>query len=257
MAKKFTPNNLKLETNSKFADEDKYTAFMNTSGGTVKVMFFGPNKSEDYWHFRVQVHDDQWIEAFPKFSQIGIGFAKEDDENTNLPSRCTAAQIFEHIKHNKRYASIPDEVCLKAINMLKRAAKDYKAYERMLQAQEAYRHEPLIVNADQTDYLTTKEFKEKAVIKRGAKCTFVQRFTGKEYQKTAFNIYFGELTEGCYKYKVELYAIQEKEAIQRAISIIEHLAYTGEKELKIRNDFTGKMGSFIVDSKVCDRFIGL
>jgi hypothetical protein len=258
MQKKFTTRNLQLETNPKFADDDKYTSFVNMGGGTVKLMFFGPNKSEDYWHFRVQVHEDQWVEAFPKFMQIGIGFAKEDNGNTNLPSSCSATEIFQHIKRNKRYASIPDSVCLKAIRMLQQAAKEYQAFERMLEAQEVCRFEPLLVNKDQTDYISHAEFKENSVIKRaGRKTTFRRNFDGSTYEKTAYSIYFGEVAGGLYKYKVKVYAINQKRAIQRTVDVIKHLAATGEKKVLKRNDFTGEAGAFRVASKVDDMFIGL
>jgi len=258
MKKKFTTRNLQLETNPKFADDDKYTSFINMGGGNVKLMFFGPNKSEDYWHFRVQVHEDQWIEAFPKFMQIGIGFAKEDDENTNLPSSCSTAEIFQHIKVNKRYASIPDAVCLKAIRMLKKAAKEFEAFQRMLEAQEAYQFEPLLVNKDKTDYISDAEFKENSVIKRVSRKTiFRSSFSDRTYEKTAYNIYFGEVAGGLYKYRVKLYALNQKRAIQKTMDIIRHLAATNEKKVLKQNDFTGEAGAFRIASQVDDICIGL
>lgn len=72
----------------------------------------------DYWLFRVQLSPTQAIVAFPKFAQVGIGFEREEDWNTNLPSRCDAAVIFEHIKHNKGDASITDADCITAIEMI-------------------------------------------------------------------------------------------------------------------------------------------
>lgn len=73
---------------------------------------------ENYWLFRVKLHADQSIVAFPKHGMIGIGFAEEEDWNTNLPSTIDAQEIFDHIKHNKKYSEIPDDDCIKAIQMI-------------------------------------------------------------------------------------------------------------------------------------------
>lgn len=255
MAQKFTTRNLQLETNPKFADDDKYTAFINMGGGPVKIMVFGPGKPEDYWHFRVQVHEDQWLEAFPKFMTIGIGFAKEDDENANLPASCGTKTIFNHIKHNKRYASISNEVCLKAIYMLQEAALEYEAFQRMLEAQEMACLEPMLVNKDQTDFVSHREFKQNAVIKRARnKTTFVRTVDRAEYNLTAYNVYFGKISDGIYKYKIQSYAFNEKQAIQKSKVIIRHLATTNEKKVHTVNDFIGEVGAFETKEKVDNMF---
>jgi hypothetical protein len=81
-----------------------------------------PAIGEDYWAYRVIVGEHQAILGFPKFSTIGIGFAVEEDWNTNLPYTCTTDEIWEHIRHNKGDERIPDEWCLTAIRMVQEAA---------------------------------------------------------------------------------------------------------------------------------------
>jgi hypothetical protein len=78
---------------------------------------------EDYWAYRVLLNDTgQAILGFPKFSTIGIGFAQEEDGNTNLPYTCSTEEIFEHIKHNKADPEIPDSRVLVAIEMVRAKA---------------------------------------------------------------------------------------------------------------------------------------
>jgi hypothetical protein len=81
-----------------------------------------PAIGEDYWSYRVIVGEHQAVLGFPKFSTIGIGFAVEDDWNTNLPYRCDTDEIWNHIKHNKGEEPIPDEWCIEAIRMIQAAA---------------------------------------------------------------------------------------------------------------------------------------
>ena len=89
----------------------------------VGNLMFTPPIDDDYWRWRVVVGDGQAIVGFPKFATIGIGFAVEDDWNTNLPYTQSAEAIFEHIKHNKGDDAIPDERCLTAIRMVQEAAQ--------------------------------------------------------------------------------------------------------------------------------------
>ncbi len=77
-----------------------------------------PPIDEDYWLYRVKLGADQAIVAFPKFGIIGIGFASEEDWNTNLPYRCSAEEIYDHIAHNKGDESISREDCIEAIRMI-------------------------------------------------------------------------------------------------------------------------------------------
>lgn len=81
-----------------------------------------PAIDEDYWSYRVKLTDTQAIVGFPKFNTIGIGFAKEEDWNTNLPYTCGTEEIYEHIAHNKGDDSIPRERCIAAIKAIQEAA---------------------------------------------------------------------------------------------------------------------------------------
>jgi len=83
-----------------------------------------PPIDEDYWLYRVRLGGKQAIVAFPKFSTIGIGFAQEEDWNTNLPYTCGTEEIYEHIAHNKGDDSISREDCLAAIAIVQAAAKE-------------------------------------------------------------------------------------------------------------------------------------
>lgn len=80
-----------------------------------------PFVNEDYWQYRVRLTDKQAIVGFPKFFTIGIGFAVEDDWNTNLPYTCTAEEIYEHIKHNAGDETITRDDCLTAIGLIQDA----------------------------------------------------------------------------------------------------------------------------------------
>ena len=51
------------------------------------VLMVTPALSESYWAYRVKLSDKQAMLGFPKFGTIGIGFAIEEDWNTNLPFR--------------------------------------------------------------------------------------------------------------------------------------------------------------------------
>jgi hypothetical protein len=87
-------------------------------GGNAIVMIT-PDINEKYWTVRVKLNKKgQAIVGFPKFGLTGIGFAQESDWNTNLPSSCTAVQIYDHIKCNKGYKSIKRADCIAAISMI-------------------------------------------------------------------------------------------------------------------------------------------
>lgn len=97
----------------------------NERDRTVAVgpMMLTPAIDEDYWTYRVRLGDKQAIVGFPKFGTIGVGFAVEEDWNTNLPYTCDAERIYEHIEHNKADEAISREDCLTAIRMVQDAAK--------------------------------------------------------------------------------------------------------------------------------------
>lgn len=91
-----------------------------------KRILFTPPIDHDFWKYRVRLFEDQAIVGFPKFTSIGIGFAIEEDWNTNLPSSCDAEEILKHIWHNRRYVAIKKKRALKAIEMIKQAVLEDK-----------------------------------------------------------------------------------------------------------------------------------
>lgn len=98
------------------------------------TMAFTPAIDEDYWRYRVRLSDKQAVVGFPKFSTIGIGFAKERDWNTNLPYHCPVEDIFKHIKHNKGSRKISDIDVRRAIQMIQDAAMKDRNDERRAMA---------------------------------------------------------------------------------------------------------------------------
>lgn len=111
---------MELEISSKFKDEIQ-SKLKETHIGNIIVT---PPINEDYWLFRVKLHKDQAILGFPKFFTIGIGFALEDDWNTNLPYPSEAEHICDHIWHNKKYKEITREQVIKAIKMIQKASAE-------------------------------------------------------------------------------------------------------------------------------------
>ena len=90
-----------------------------------------PAVDEDYWQYRVRLSGTQAILGFPKFMTIGIGFAQEEDWNTNLPYTCEAEQIYDHIAHNKGDDAIAREDCLAAIRLVQEAAARDRSEPRL------------------------------------------------------------------------------------------------------------------------------
>jgi hypothetical protein len=82
-----------------------------------------PMIDEGYWAYRVRLSETQAIVAFPKFFTIGVGFAQEEDWNTNLPYTCETDEIWQHIRHNKADDGISDEDCVAAIRLIQDAIK--------------------------------------------------------------------------------------------------------------------------------------
>lgn len=91
-------------------------------GGGTEIMLT-PRLGEDYWQYRVRLSETQAIVGFPKFSTIGIGFAQEEDWNTNLPYTCGTDEIWQHISHNKGDDALSDEDCIAAIGLIQEAAR--------------------------------------------------------------------------------------------------------------------------------------
>lgn len=86
-----------------------------------------PAVSGDYWSYRVRLTEKQAVLGFPKFYTVGIGFAVEDDWNTNLPHSCNVHQILDHIWHNAGDPSIKRDDVLDAIAMIQNAvAEDWE-----------------------------------------------------------------------------------------------------------------------------------
>lgn len=73
------------------------TAVIPAGSATVLLT---PKIDEEYWSYRVRLNHRQAVIAFPKFGTIGVGFAREDDWNTNLPYTCSTLEIVSHIWHN-------------------------------------------------------------------------------------------------------------------------------------------------------------
>ena len=88
-----------------------------------------PSIGEDYWAFRVKLSEKQAILGFPKFMTIGVGFAVEDDWNTNLPYSCDKMKIYNHIRCNQKVEGdkhIKLQDVVSAIELVQAAALEYK-----------------------------------------------------------------------------------------------------------------------------------
>jgi hypothetical protein len=81
-----------------------------------------PAVSEEYWSYRVGLTEAQAVIGFPKFGTIGIGFAVEEDWNTNLPYTVPTEQIRQHIWHNRADERITKEMVDEAIDLIRHAA---------------------------------------------------------------------------------------------------------------------------------------
>lgn len=101
------------------SQQDETPTFVTPGGGVLETT---PPIDEDYWAYRVRLSETQAIVGFPKFGTIGVGFAVEEDWNTNLPFGTSAEEIFGHISRNKGDDSISDDDCIAAIQMIREAA---------------------------------------------------------------------------------------------------------------------------------------
>lgn len=81
-----------------------------------------PPIDSDYWEYRVRLTDEQSIVGFHKFTTIGIGFAVEEDWNTNLPFWCETKEIRKHIWHNRGDKNITKAQVDAAIRLIQDAA---------------------------------------------------------------------------------------------------------------------------------------
>jgi len=90
------------------------------------LVLMTPPIGEDYWLYRVKLVKDQSIIGFPKFGCLGVGFAIEEDWNTNLPidnydDEKGFETIWNHIKHNKKYPAITKKMGMDAIRLIRQA----------------------------------------------------------------------------------------------------------------------------------------
>lgn len=88
----------------------------------VGRLMITPRIDDEYWTYRVRLTERQAILGFPKFLTIGIGFAVEDDWNTNLPYTSGTEEIYDHISHNAGDPAITRQACLEAIRLVQAAA---------------------------------------------------------------------------------------------------------------------------------------
>jgi len=120
---------VKLQINEEFFKENN----LSDMGLSVKGVMITPSiGKKGYWLFRVQLSEDQAIIGFPKFGTINIGFEVEDyDWNVNFNYIENSKKIYDHIKNNKGDESIDADRCIKAIEIIQKAAADFK--ERLSQ----------------------------------------------------------------------------------------------------------------------------
>jgi len=246
MKAKTSQPKLVLEINKKFIDGDKNTFKI---GNTVAMVT--PPLDEDYWQFRVKVDKDQAIVGFPKFSTIGIGFAKEDNWNTNLPYDTNTAHLWNHIKENKFYASISDELCLEAIKMVQKAAKDFFQAEKEMEEMIIFQNEPMLKDEKTGKFISKKEFKERCQILKGRMGTFTSQFSDTEFKKRKFCLLFGRNSEfGSYKYKITTYEVSLQMALLCFMQRIRTYNLHGEVQTKQFETFQaakfeeGKVGGY-------------
>jgi len=184
---------MKLEVNPAyvFSKIDQHAGVASDPNATVlpngSTIYIYPHDRSDSWAFRVQVSPDQAVLGFPKFFQIGIGFEKEEDGNTNLPSSCTVNEIFEHIKHNKNGA--PDADCLKAIRMVKVAASKWESFEQKQKDEKTLRMFPEL-RGPNGGIMTYTQFRKACKVAQ-------QAYTGD------YNVVFGQSQKRCFLFSLD------------------------------------------------------
>lgn len=100
-------------------DLNDATVILQTGQGS-NVMLTPPIE-ESYWSYRVRLTERQSVLGFPKFGMLAIGFAVEQDWNTNLPANMAAEEIAAHIMHNKGDEAISDEAVVAAVRAIQQA----------------------------------------------------------------------------------------------------------------------------------------
>jgi hypothetical protein len=73
--------------------------------GILPGGMFTPAIDEDYWAYCVPLSEGQAIVGFPKFNTVGIGFAVEEDWNSNLPYQYATDKILLHIWQNRGHVT--------------------------------------------------------------------------------------------------------------------------------------------------------
>jgi len=104
--------------------EDQSLRVFDSSGEFIFTVT-PQSKGGRRWLFRVKLKYDQAILGFPKMGTIGIGFAKEEDWDFNVPCEESVDVIFDNIKSNKRYSDISEREVREAIQMVKAVAQRY------------------------------------------------------------------------------------------------------------------------------------
>lgn len=100
-------------------DQPDGTVIFGNEDGTVAALT--PEIDENYWTYCVPLAEGQAIVGIPKFGIIGIGFAVEEDWNSNLPAGCPTDKILLWIWHNR--GPVTDSLLVrKAIAMVQEAA---------------------------------------------------------------------------------------------------------------------------------------
>lgn len=128
-------------------EQENETARVQMGGVTAEIT---PIVHEDYWQYRVKLPGKQAVVGFPKFGTIGIGFAVEEDWNTNLPYACSTLEIVSHIFHNAFAASEKDEygeyedditvaMVYAAVELIQEAATRDRPDKPAMNTQPAYR----------------------------------------------------------------------------------------------------------------------
>ncbi len=122
---------------------DQANGTVTVAGGAIAM---SPPTGEDYWSYRVRLTEAQAVLGFPKYSTIGIGFAVEDDWNTNLSYSSPTDLILNHILDNKGDDTIDDADVREAILMIQRAVLyrcDAERLDLMKRARDTSPNEPV------------------------------------------------------------------------------------------------------------------
>lgn len=249
---------LQLEVNTKFIEQgmDIATGVKSDPNRVVlgnAVLLVSPlNLDKDYWQFRVKLgNKGQAIVGLPKFGVIGIGFAKETDWNTNLPSDCKVDEIFNHIARNKGDSSILDSDVKIAIGMVQKAAKRWEKYQRSLKLKTVWEKEPFMRSGDKL--MTLKEFEQRCYVLRASRMDTITLYGGgifpnRDIKVRKCVVLFG-VTESPYswKYKFKFYCKGKKDALKRAYQAMLNLHARNEINLRfpsleeVNTEYNGKV----------------